>query len=389
MKRKMESNDEPDAKKQKVDAPNVNNGDCNEENDVQMKNPNAIPLPTQVLKRFDNDKSSIKYAFDTTIHSIIALYLNAVDLMSLYLLGIEINEQTLTRIATERFHLNEEMDISHWDKPRSEIDEIEDDKLQQKARVLSDNPLVIYQLEENMIEYDSKYKKLDKKIPFFNSMPKIWKCNVLHLDNNFKSYNVPLFHDLVLCLKLQRRMQYHLSEWMFGNESSYSLQAGIIEWNDRDINKLLDDNDVKEIAKRFGSYNWKEARIYNDYQDEVRDEVIFCEEKPEFVDDDPEEEATIDDFKNLHKIMNWKNETWKDFMLKDNCESNDGEYEEVDIDDDFGPVLYKGEEIFSLLSDRCVVELGDKSEPAPMLYTGRSPTGNIICLFTATGWSCG
>ena len=311
--------------------------------------------------------------------------------MSLHLIGIKINDQSLSMIGKQRFHLDQEMDISEWDKSEDEIRKIKDAKLQQKARCLSSVPLVVYSNGEFMIEHDKNYKKLDKKQPFLALMPKLWKCNVLHLNGEFcssQSWNIPLFHDLVLCMKLQRRVQYHFSEWMFGNESAYALQAGIIEWSKNDVNKLLNDEDAKEIAKRFGSYNWRNARIYQQYQDEVRDEMIFPE-KPEFVDSDPEEEAKVDDFRELHKRMGWKGESFTDFMLKDNAESNDGEFELNEDEPGGYSALHQGEEIFELLFDRNVLELGDQSEPAPMLFVARSPTGNLICLLTATGWSCG
>ena len=116
------------------------------------------------------------------------------------------------------------------------------------------------------------------------------------------------------------------------------------------------------------------------------------------MDADPEREATIRDFKRLHSIMGWKSESFKDFMLKDHSESNEGEFEgiagfdqeaEYDIGDGWYSALIHGEQVFELLSDRNVLELGDKTEPAPMLFAARSPSGNIICVLTVTGWSCG
>ena len=337
-----------------------------------------------------------------TVHSVIALYLNVVDLMRLHLIGIRFDAAAISQIGRARLGLDVEMDTSEWNKSYEQIQAISDEREQQRARCLRKTPMAVYSDAEFRIEHDSKFQALPKPLPFLSPMPRLWSCNVWHASCDFASaeaWDVALLHDVVLCRKLQRRVQYHLSEWMFGNESAYALQSGVVAGGDKAVDKLLDDADAKEIARRLGSTNWASARLYRQYQDELRDELV-CPEKPPFVDADPgpEQEAELHEFARLFAELGWKAESFKDFMLKDHAESNDGEFcgsegfdEEMEYGDpsEWYSALFAGERVFEMLYDRCVIELGDQSEPAPMLFAARSPTGNLICVLTATGWSCG
>ena len=57
---------------------------------------------------------------------------------------------------------------------------------------------------------------------------------------------------------------------------------------------------------------------------------------------------------------------------------------------DFGEMWKDAEPILSLLSNRRTFTLAHHDfEPEPVLHFGQSPTGNLIGILFASGWTCG